>query len=214
MGFSVPEYGFDYSFHSKNDSIASFLTSMIRRPAILSFSCAAGLGAVDIAYRYPHLVEKVVLIQTPSWEEEVIWKNSRDPKRILATPVAGQIAMRLLKRRRAPAWLNLAVGNRRFYDPFCDNAEVTLKAGAGWAMASAFQLYLTDTGPDLPVIDQPLLALWGHLDQTHLNTDKQSSLQLAIEGEIQIYDNLGHFPDLEGVQTVFDDISHFAAANG
>ena len=209
MGFSVPEFGMDYAFNSLNDTIIRFLEAILDRPAVLAFSCAAGLGSIDIANRKPDLVGKIILIQTPSWEEEIAWKKSRDPKRILATPFIGQIAMHLLKRRRAPAWLNLAVGNRERFDSFCASALESLDQGAGWTMSSAFQMYLTDEKPGLPIANQPLLALWGQRDQTHLVTDKYSSLSLSKSSEIQLYEELGHFPDIEDVAQVYGDVHHF-----
>ncbi len=209
MGFTVPRFGLDFTFPSINDSIIEFLECVVGPSAILAFSCVAGLGAVDIANRRPDLVSRLVLIQTPSWAEEIQWKKTRDPKKILAKPFIGQIVMNFLKKNRAPAWFSLVLGNKDYYQPFSAMAQQTIAEGAGWALASAFQRYLPDDGPDLPLIKQPFLCLWGDLDGSHLQTDKQSSLSFGPKGNIVRYHDLGHFPELESVDRIYGDISHF-----
>jgi len=210
MGFSTPGAGYDLRFRPANDGIAEFLRAVLREPAVLLFSCVGGFIAVDLAGRHPELVSHVVLIQTPSWAEAVRWKHSRDPKGVLSRPFIGQLVMNRMKKTRAPLWFNLALGGKTDrYQPFCDCAQYSLAHGAGWALASAFQHYLTDQAPPLPPIAQPTLALWGLRDRSHAPTDKQSSAGLAQRVEIELYEDLGHFPELEDPPRVLARLKRF-----
>ncbi|NJM36331.1 MAG: alpha/beta hydrolase [Rhodomicrobium sp.] len=167
MGFSVAKGGKAFHFADVNDAIIAFLEKVVRAPAILAFSCVAGLGAVDIAARRPDLASRLVLIQTPSWDEEVKWKKSRDPKKIIAKPFVGQFVMRSLKKSRAPMWFDLALSDKADKPAFCACAAETLAHGAGWELATAFQLYLRDQRPPIPKLRQPILAIWGKADRSH-----------------------------------------------
>ncbi|MDP3859839.1 MAG: alpha/beta hydrolase [Stagnimonas sp.] len=210
MGFSTPGAGYDLRFQPANDGVAEFLQAVVGEPAVLAFSCVAGFIAVDLANRYPQLVSHLVLIQTPSWSEAVRWKHSRDPKGVLGRPFIGQLVMNRMKRSRAPLWFQLALGGRGgHYEPFCDCAQDSIRRGAGWALASAFQHYLTDQSPPLPLVRQPLLALWGLRDQSHAPTDKSSTERLAQRAESEHYPDLGHFPELEDPPRVLARIRRF-----
>ena len=214
MGFSAVRGNFDFSFEPLNNSIAEFLSAVVGEPAILAFSCGAGLGAVDIAKRHPLLVSRLVIIQTPSWPEEIKWKNSRDPKNILRCPFLGQLAMLRLKKSRAPMWLSLSMGpENRKLPQFCCCAAETLDKKAGWAMASAFQLYLADDRNDLTPARQPALAIWGSQDASHLQTNKLSSSALADKVKIVEFSDLGHFPEIENPARILELITNFIAAD-
>lgn len=215
MGFSVPGFWQDFRFPQANDSIAAFVDLIAGEPALLAFSCVAGLGALDIAARHPALVSHLVQIQTPSWTEEIRWKKARDPKNVLAKPFLGQIAMKRLARSRAPRWLELAVGREDCVPRFCACATDALDHGAAWAMATAFQNYLPDKEPSLARVAQPTLAIWGNSDGSHRHTDRQSSLWLCDHPASRIveHDDLGHFPELEDVELIHAEILRFVADN-
>lgn len=211
MGFSVASRSYGFSFAETNAAIIAFMEAVTGPGAITSFSCVAGLSSLAIAAERPDLISKIILIQTPSWEEEVRWKYTRDPKRILSKPIIGQLAMRKLKHSRAPFWLGLAVGRRERIEPWCSCAQHTIEEGAGWDLASAFQNYLTDT-PDLPhKVRQPLLLLWGAKDGSHPTTRHDSAREHARGPVTAItYDDLGHFPELEDPPRVLKDMLAFA----
>ena len=211
MGFSVPGFWQDFRFFQANDTIAEFIRLIAEEPAILAFSCVAGLGALDIAGRYPSRVSHLIQIQTPSWPEAIRWKIARDPKNILAKPILGQIAMRKLALARAPLWLKLAVGQQEALPGLCGCAADALHHGGAWAMATAFQNYLPDKEPAMKRVSQPALAIWGNSDGSHRETDRQSSLWLCDHPASRIaeYEDLGHFPELEDVERIYAEIRAF-----
>lgn len=215
MGFSVPGFWQDYRFRQANDALAAFICRVAKEPAILAFSCVAGLGALDIGGRYPALVSHLIQIQTPSWPEEIRWKRARDPKNILAKPFFGQIAMRKLARSRAPLWLDLAVGRKECIASLCACATDALDHGAAWGLATAFQSYLPEKEPPFVRVVQPTLALWGNSDGSHRGTDRRSSLWLCDHPASRVveFGDLGHFPELEDVERIHAEIVRFVSDN-
>jgi pimeloyl-ACP methyl ester carboxylesterase len=197
FGFSMPLAPFRFDFTKLNDVIAKFLRQLDFGPHILAFPCVAAYGAIDIAARFPELVSHVVLIQAPSWMEEIRWKHGRDKTGLLSRPVVGQLALQVLKRRRAPLWFDAAVGNRGMLADFVATTDHAFSGGASFCLASAFQRYLTDTPPPLPPVRQPSLIIWGGADRSHRHTDKTSSKLYCPEAEEVLLAHAGHFPELE-----------------
>jgi pimeloyl-ACP methyl ester carboxylesterase len=158
FGFSLPRSGFRFDFTKVNDLVAEFLRRLALGPYLLAFPCVSAYGAIDIAARFPSLVSGVVLVQAPSWSEEVKWKHGRDRQGILSKPVIGQLALQALKRKQAPQWFDAAVGNREKLSEFVETTDVAFSHGACFCLASAFQRYLTDTEQPLSIVNQPSLA--------------------------------------------------------
>lgn len=109
----------------------------------------------------------------------------------------GQLALQALKRKRAPQWLDAAVGNREKLSEFVETTDVAFAHGACFCLASAFQRYLTDTEQPLAVINQPSLVIWGEADRTHRNTDKSSTRLYCPHAKEVRFACAGHFPELE-----------------
>ena len=167
MGFSAARASYGFGFRESADDIATFLKNVAGGGAILAFSCAAGMAAVDVAARYPSLVSALALIQTTDWEGFQRWRAARDPKKILARPFLGQLAMRKMGPQRAPDWFKLATGNRAMVEPFCACAAETLEHGAAWSLASAYQRFLRAGPSPVGKPKQPILVLWGKADSSH-----------------------------------------------
>jgi len=215
MGFSQQQGNFGFKFKETNDDVAQFIRDVAGEKSVLAFSCVAGLGSVDIAIRYPELVEKLVLVQSVDYPQFLKWKAARDPKNILGKPIFGQIAMKKLASKRVPMWLGLAVGKREKLDLFCRCAMHSIEHGSAWAMASAFQNYITQ-GPHVDAIlgkaKQPILAIWGDQDGSHPPEATQSITNLGHQVTIKQFSDLGHFPELEDPAQVFGVISAFLDA--
>jgi pimeloyl-ACP methyl ester carboxylesterase len=197
FGFSIPSASFRFDFFMVNDMIAKFLRELQLGPYILAFPCASAYGAIDIAARFPDLVSHVAMVQAPSWPEEVKWKHGRDKTGLLSRPVIGQLALQVLKRKRAPLWLDLAVGNRSLLPNFVATTDHAFSLGASFCLASAFQHYLTDAPQPLSAVKQPSLIIWGDADKSHDHTDKASSKTLCPGADVVHMAHAGHFPELE-----------------
>jgi pimeloyl-ACP methyl ester carboxylesterase len=197
FGFSLPRSGFRFDFTKVNDLVAEFLRRLALGPYLLAFPCVSAYGAIDIAARFPSLVSGVVLVQAPSWSEEVKWKHGRDRQGILSKPVIGQLALQALKRKQAPQWFDAAVGNREKLSEFVETTDVAFSHGACFCLASAFQRYLTDTEQPLSIVNQPSLVVWGEADRTHRKTDKSSTRLYCPHAKEVRFACAGHFPELE-----------------
>jgi len=202
MGFSPSKRAFRFGFEQTNDNIAAFLRAIAGDGAVLAFGCGAGLGAIDIARRFPELVSALVLIQVADVAAFARWKAARDPKQLLAKPVIGQLALRRMGRERMPVWFRLALGRKDHEHRFCSCSGEAMDEGALWSLASAFQVYLRDD-LDLPPVAQPTLALWGETDRSHPREHWTSTANLAENVEQHRFPELGHFPELQEPATVF-----------
>jgi pimeloyl-ACP methyl ester carboxylesterase len=208
MGFSATSRDFSFDFRETSDDLANFLESVAGPDAILAFSCVAGLAAVDIAVRHPHLVSRLVLIQTGNVEAFARWKAGRDPKKILAKPFVGQMVMRRLAPTRMPAWYRLSLGKTEMHEHFCKCAERSFAHGAMWSLASAYQITM-DPELVLEKPTQPALALWGLADRSHPSENVATARLLAADTQVVTFSGLGHTPELEAPAVVYSTIMDF-----
>lgn len=212
MGFSVARGAYGFGFRESADDIAAFLKPVAGEGAVLAFSCAAGMAAVDIAARRPELVSALALIQTTDWEGFQRWRAARDPKKILAKPFLGQLAMRRMGPKRAPDWFRLATGNRAMVEPFCACAAETLANGAGWPLASAYQRYLAPGPSPIGRPAQPILVLWGKADKSHGPDAPARARTFSDNVRVVELDHVGHFGDLEDTPLAYRLITEWLDA--
>ena len=212
MGFSAARLSYGFGFRESADDIARFLDAVAGKQAILAFSCAAGMAAADIAARRPDLVSRLALIQTTDWRGFQTWRDARDPKKILAKPFLGQLAMRKMGPARAPAWFRLSVGAEAMIEPFCACTAETLSQGAGWTLASAYQRYLAPGPSPLASPKQPMLVIWGKADRSHGPDAAARAKNLGENVRVVEREGVGHFGDLEDVDGAFRLIVDFVAA--
>jgi pimeloyl-ACP methyl ester carboxylesterase len=206
MGFSAAANDFTFGFRETNDELAAFLANVAGSDAIFAFSCVAGLGAVDIAVRHPHLCSKLVLMQTGDVAAFAAWKARRDPKRVLARPFLGQFAMKRLAAQRMPDWYALSVGKRELIPSLCACAANSFRHGAQWSLASAYQCYMDDSIVLSPPA-QKILSIWGGADKSHPADNRHTIARLAPRAVCQSFEDLGHTPELEDPKRVLDAIA-------
>jgi pimeloyl-ACP methyl ester carboxylesterase len=210
MGFSVASDDFGFGFSETNDEFALFLRAVAGEGATFAFSCVAGLAGIDIAVRYPELCARLALIQVGDLEAFRIWKAGRDPKRILAKPIIGQLIMKRLAPKRMPDWYALSVGKQDMIAPFCACAAESFRHGAQWSLASAYQCYM-DERVRLSPPRQPLLSIWGDADRSHPAGNRHAIVRLAPGAVCVSFADLGHAPELEDPARVLEAIQTFCA---
>ncbi len=196
-GFSVAKPGFSFNFQHCNDAVARFLNDVAGEQSILAFSCGGAYAAIDIAGRYPELCSQLVIIQAPSWNEEMRWKKHRDPRGLLSTPFLGQMVFPRMMKPRAPAWYELSMADTPAVKHLCNCTTQAFELGATFALPTLFQNYLIGERQPFDIAPQPTLAIWGMQDGSHVMTDKQSSRSLAKQVQLVKLDHVGHFPELE-----------------
>jgi pimeloyl-ACP methyl ester carboxylesterase len=211
MGFSATTRGFGFGFRETCDDLALFLRTIAGPGAIFAFSCVAGLAGIDIASRQPDLCARLALLQTGDVAAFDVWKTGRDPKRVLAKPILGQIVMSSLAPKRMPDWYKLSVGRTEQIDALCKCAARSFEHGAMWSLASAYQVFM-DPRIQLPVPPQPMQSIWGAADKSHPAQNMHALRRLSPSVTCVTYDELGHTPELEDPERVFETISDFARA--
>lgn len=197
FGFSIPSMRLDYRFQTMVTLFEHFLSQLALGPVTFLAPCAVGYVAIGLAHKRPDLIEKLVLMQVPSWEEILKWKHRRDPKGLLGIPVISQILLQNLKRTRTHKWFEMALGNQDLLTRFNNIAQEGYAHGAAFNLASAFQQLLVNTSPLPQQIVQPSLFIWGESDKSHCTTCKQSSLQMIPGAQLANIPAAGHFPELE-----------------
>lgn len=210
MGFSAVADDFDFGFRETNDELTTFLRTIAGERAIFAFSCVAGLAAIDIAVRHPELCSHLALIQTGDVGAFSLWKARRDPKRILAKPIIGQLVMKRLAHKRMPDWYALSVGRAEMAPQFCACAGESFRHGALWSLASAYQRYM-DEREVLAAPAQPLLSIWGAADGSHPIENRHSLQRLVPHAVCVTFSDLGHTPELEDPARVKATILDFVA---
>lgn len=208
MGFSAAAESFGFGFHETNDALAQFLRAVAGERAVFAFSCVAGLAAIDIAVRYPELCARLALIQTGDVAAFAVWKAGRDPKRILAKPIVGQMVMKRLAPKRMPDWYALSVGKREMIPSFCACAATSFEHGAQWSLASAYQCYMDDREV-LATPTQPVLSMWGEADKSHPVENRHTIRRLIPQARCVSFADLGHTPELEYPARVLEAILAF-----
>ncbi len=211
MGFSAAQQRYGFGFQETNDDLAQLIREVGGMRNILAYSCAASMCAIDVAVRMPDLVSHLCLIQGGGTESFARWKAGRDPKGILARPIVGQLAMKRMAPKRMPQWYALSVGRKDLVGHFCECAERSFEKGAMWSLASAYQIYLEHDG-ELPPPSQPILSMWGGADRSHPKENVHSLARLFDGVSCVTFDDLGHTPELEEPQRVFDAISAFVTS--
>ncbi len=209
FGLSLPQTGLDFSLAATAGVIGDFLKALNAGPYVLAFPCVPAYTALVLAAEQPQLVEAVVLMQAPSWHEELRWKQRRDPQNILGRPWLGQLLLRLLRRRRASAWYRLALGRRELLPRFAAETDLAFAHGACFSLASAFQQFLTDRDPGIGTITQPALVIWGTADRSHAGTDRESIRRHLPQAQILEWPEAGHFPELEAPERFAEALTLF-----
>lgn len=197
FGFSVPRGPFRFEVKDLSRVLEELLLALDFRRATLSLACVGAFAALDLAARRPDLVARLVLSQVASRREMTAWVVREDLLGVIQTPFLGQIAVRAAWRLLIARWYRSALPEGTDPGPWKRPAHRALSAGAGFPLASAFQVFARDAGPDLPLLKQPVTVLFGAADRTHGATDR-GSITVDVPGaRLLVYSRAGHFPDLE-----------------
>jgi pimeloyl-ACP methyl ester carboxylesterase len=205
FGLSLPRLGLPFDIPGLADVVAEFLQKLALGPYVLSFPCVPGYTALWLAGHRPELVEALVLSQVPDWQREQEWKRRRDPRNILGRPVLGQLAMKLLARKRAGNWYRYALAGDRLVQRFADVTEQVFDSGARFSLASAFQ-NMTPAEPAFGRVRQPGLIIWGDADRSHAHTDKDSVARYFDNARTVHFPEVGHFPELEAPERFVQEL--------
>jgi pimeloyl-ACP methyl ester carboxylesterase len=154
--------------------------------------------ALLLAAREPALVERLLLIQAPSWREVASWTRRIDfrGRGHVARPWFGQLLVLAGKRQIAQRWFT-ANASSESRSRLCAITRDSYRAGAHFALASLVQAYFGGPSPDLGSPSQPAVIVWGEQDSSHRETDSRSMLEHVPHAEWVAFAGAGHCPEIE-----------------
>jgi pimeloyl-ACP methyl ester carboxylesterase len=203
FGFSLPDKSYAHSLDEGAAAIVGVLDAVGVERATLAFSCANGFYAMRAAQKAPARVAGLVLAQTPSLTAMRAW-TSRVVPGALRVPVVGQVAAWLTRRKAAHGWYRAALPRTTDAKPFQDVALRALDRGACFCLAGVVQGLARESLGTLDGLVLPCTMIWGRQDRSHRYTDPES-LRTCIPGaKTVLFDECGHFPDLEAPERYAD----------
>jgi len=113
--------------------------------------------------------------------------------------VLGQLLSYATRRRIAEGWFKVALASREARPQFQKTADDALAAGACYCLAGVVQGMAAepDQPPALAEVRVPVTVVWGQRDRSHRATDPHSIRSLLPQAEIEVFEDCGHFPELE-----------------
>ncbi len=196
FGFSLPAATYTYSLDQGAQTVLDVLNHLNVPRATLAFSCANGFYALRAAHLAPDRISGLVLSQTPSLKAMHAW-TARVVPAPLKIPVLGQLLGWLMRKRAAASWYRLALPRGTDPSKFRDIGLNALRCGACFSLAGVVQGLLREQHTALDVVDVPCTVIWGAKDRSHRATDPHSVLETVPHAEVVVFDDCGHFPDLE-----------------
>ncbi len=206
--FELPGFGFSslktthfkFSLQESTEMCVELLIKLNFQKYILAFPCVTGFVALNIVETEPELIDGLVLIQTPSFEEELKWYQLVDNKGLFGKPVIGQLFNLLMKRKVAKLWYKSALPKNNYDEHYLALTEKTFKQGSEFCLASAFQgIFKNKNSKSKYTISNSIqtLVIWGNSDRSHKSTNKKSIEQYITNPDYLFIEESGHFPELE-----------------
>ncbi|WP_197339015.1 alpha/beta fold hydrolase [Ralstonia solanacearum] len=195
FGYSIPAPRYSHALDEGARAILDVLDRLNIGRATLAFSCANGLYAVNAARMAPDSVAGLVLSQTPSLASMQAWVDRTIPWP-LRIPVAGQAIAWLFRKKLVKSWYPMALPKGRKH-LFRDAALDAMHGGACFCLAGIVQGLTRETMPSADGLAAPCTMIWGGSDPSHRPTDPTSLHQCVPHAEIEIFEECGHFPDVE-----------------
>ncbi len=198
FGFSLPtQIDFDFRVESNAKVAAELLEQLDLPNYTLCFSCVSVFSALKVAEMHPDLIHKLVLIQAPSWEEELKWVKVLDPQGVITQPHTGQAFLEANQQMVANQWYQFAVAQQHLRSDFQQTSQAAFEQGACYCLASGLQAMVHAPAPIFSSVEHATLVLWGMKDRSHAQTDKTSIQNYLQKYEWAEFEEAGHFPELE-----------------
>lgn len=196
-GCSEPPPGFDFSIDAYAALMLGVLEKLDAREATLVFPCYLGFIAARAAERDAARISRLVLPQTPSWEDLRRWADRVDPRRLLRTPVLGQAVMALRRRPIARGWFKAAVADRSQLEAFSAAADEAFDAGGCFCLASLLQRWESEQFATQLQLSVPVTVCWGSKDRSHRETAADGFCRHVAGARTEVFPQQGHSVDLE-----------------
>lgn len=196
-GFSRARRGFDFTSAAFAEATARALDALkCERPALV-FPCVWGFVALELARARPERVSKLVLPQTPSWEDMARWAERVDRRRVVRRPLVGQLLMKAHQANISKQWFRFGYPDRSFGAALNAECAEAFAHGAVFPLASLMQGFERSRAPGVGPLPMPVRVLWGAGDRSHRPTPPESLRALVPGAEVDVIPTAGHSPELE-----------------
>jgi len=200
LGFSFPNNKYDYSFSKGSNLLLQVMDNLKLDKVNLLFSCSNGYYAIQAGIERPERFNHIFLSQTPSIDSIVKWTENSIPN-ILKKPLIGQLANVIYAKKLAGIWYKYALPkDHSSPEGYAITAKASIKKGGCFCLSSLVQGLSKNRNSELNLIGVPTTLVWGSLDFTHRNTDKDSIKNHIKNCEVIEFKHCGHFPELENTK--------------
>jgi pimeloyl-ACP methyl ester carboxylesterase len=197
FGQSYPKNGYDHSFEKAASVIKILVDDLQIKDMVLSLSCGNGFYGIYFAKKYPELVKRLILIQTPSFEGMRPWLKASVPA-LIKVPFLGQLFVYAQRLKIPRVWFRVAIPKQSPHlEKWSALSENLISMNCCNCLASVVQGLSAMNEVDLIGCRVPTLMIWGNKDYSHRLTNKESLRKLIPHAEILSWDDCGHFPELE-----------------
>lgn len=195
FGHSKPARGASQDLDAQAEAVIALLEKLALGPCTLALPCVGAYVALRVAARRPDLVDSLVAIQAPAWEDALAWLGRVDKGGTLRAPLVGPAIGYLRAPEIAKRWYRAALPSSERGDAFGALAVESFDHGARFPLAAAFRALERAAPP--PATDLPVLAVWGAKDRTHSRSDPEGFRRHAPRARTVVFEDAGHFPELE-----------------
>jgi pimeloyl-ACP methyl ester carboxylesterase len=198
FGFSEAQAGFTFTFNEYVEVAHDLLTALNRGPYVPAMACVGSYIALALANRHPHLIDKLLIMQGPHWQEEIKWAYRIDSHNIVMKPLVGQLSLFFAKRYVSTKWINYAIGQKSRAPEILQKAIDAINHGGCFCLASFSQgWFIHSAEPAFNTITADSVVIWGMADRSHGPSDKRSVLHYLPNATYLEWNDIGHFPELE-----------------
>ncbi len=195
FGHSKAARGAGQSPDAQAEATIALLDKLALGPCTLALPCVGAYVALRVAAARPDLVDSLVALQAPAWDDALRWIDRVDRRRALRAPLVGPALGYVRAPEIARSWYRAALPTREAGDAFGALAVESFDHGARFPLAAAFRALERAAPP--PPTDLPVLAVWGARDRTHRGSDPQGLRRHAPRAKVVVLEDAGHFPELE-----------------
>ena len=208
FGLSDSMQGLDYSIKALIKFLSKFLDQLGIDKCNIAGSSLGGWLAWEIALRKSDRVNKLVLVASAGFMEEL---SIPLPFKMARTPVIGKVMKYAIKKSVLRKFLNeVFVDQKQVTDELVDRYyDLISKEGNPEAFYSLANGKYKSRTNKLKDIDAPTLIMWGE-DDTWLPIENGYWFQVCIpDSELIIYEGVGHIPMEEIPERTARDLHKF-----
>ena len=197
FGESFPINGYDHSFSGAADTLKRLVDHLALKDITLSLSCGNGFYGIYFAKKYPELIKKLVLLQTPGLKGMEPWLRASVPRPV-KIPFIGQLLVYVQRLKILKIWFKVALPkDSPHLKAWSDLSVKRIEQSCCNCLASVVQGYTAMKEDDLMGCEVPTLMIWGKKDYSHRFTNEFTLKDVIPDAEIVVWEDCGHFPELE-----------------